>query len=152
GRHGSLGDGDPRRRRRRRADRDRGRRRSCAFLLPLFSRRRRGLQPVVEAAFAQFRLEPLLRARDGEAFVVEELADARDDLDVALGVRPRADFFLPLRENGKLRLPVAKNVRSDLRHLAGFRGLVELLGHGAEYYFTSSYGSGAPSPCPLPRR
>src|SRR5262249_23400604 len=133
-RYRSFGDGDDAGRR---GDRNRSGRRGGSFLLALSGWRGRRLQAVVEAPFPDLRLQTLLRSRDRESRLVEKLADAGDDLDVALAVGTRADFFLPLRQNGEFRLPIAQNVRRDLRHLARFRGLVELLGHLPESYFNS---------------
>src|SRR5881628_26971 len=53
----------------------------------------------------------LLRPGDGEAFGVEELLDAQDDVDLALGVEALPASALVRRERGELRLPIAKDVR-----------------------------------------
>ena len=63
-------------------------------------------------------LQPFLGAGDREAFVVEELADARDDLDVAGGVELGRAFVLAFRERRELGLPVAQHVRRDFRDAA----------------------------------
>src|SRR5512143_223880 len=111
-------------------------------LLLLFGGARRRLQSIVEASLGDFRLEALLRAGDGKAFVVEELADTRNDPHVPRAVEPRRAFVPALRERRELRLPVAQNVRRDLGDFAGFSRFVERTRHRWRYFNSARPGAG----------
>src|SRR5207244_790382 len=112
-------------------------------------RRRLGpvFMPVVEPRIVQPRIvQPIARAADGEAFLVEQLADAPDEEDfVVLVIAPVAAPLhrLELRE---LLLPVAQHVRlhpAQLAHLTD--GEVALGGDRREFSFPAALLHGAPS-------
>src|SRR5262245_11088486 len=85
-------------------------------------RARRRLDPA-----RHLHLEPLLRPRDREALLVEELLDAQHGLDVAAPVDPLARAVLRGRQRRELRLPVAEDVGLGVEDLANLSDLGEEL-------------------------
>src|SRR5262249_18851454 len=76
-----------------------------------------------EQAF-ELALELLLGAGDGVALFVEQLLDAPDDFDLAVGVHALARLALGRVQARELGLPVAQDVGLDVERLAGFADLV----------------------------
>src|SRR4051812_39366008 len=81
--------------------------RGDGFLGALVENRRRRREARIEASLRDLGVEALLRARDREALVVEQLANTGDDADVAGRIELRGALVPAFRERGKLRLPVA---------------------------------------------
>src|SRR5439155_13154319 len=78
-------------------------------------------------AAGHLHLEPLLRARDREPFLVEELLDAQHGLDVAAAVDPLSRGVLGGGEGRELRFPVTEHVRLGVGQLAHLPDLEEEL-------------------------
>src|SRR5688572_24221010 len=96
--------------------------RAAAVLVPRDPRRfrRSGRDRRVDAS-RELGLQSLLRPRDREALLVQELLDAQHGVDVAPAVDPLPGAVLRGGEGRELRLPVTQHVGlgvGDLAHLA----------------------------------
>src|SRR5258708_10261241 len=74
-------------------------------------------------------LQLLLRASNREAFGVEQLLDAQDDVDLMLRVKPLPPAALVRCQRRKLRLPVAKDVGLYICQATDLSDLVEAILH-----------------------